>query len=84
VTGLILARMDSPVPCQIPLQYQRDCPSLFFCPYLINKVFLQVDFSYDWISLIADVGGWTGTLIGLRYNNLKNDLYYLFIYSIGF
>jgi hypothetical protein len=27
----------------------------------------KAGFAYDWISLIADVGGWTGTLIGIRY-----------------
>jgi hypothetical protein len=29
--------------------------------------YVQAYFSYDWISLTADIGGWTGTLIGFRY-----------------
>jgi hypothetical protein len=35
--------------------------------YFTNIILLQASFSYDWISLIADIGGWTGTLIGYRY-----------------
>jgi hypothetical protein len=30
-------------------------------------IYSKAGFAYDWISLIADVGGWTGTLIGIRY-----------------
>jgi hypothetical protein len=26
----------------------------------------KATYSYSWISLIADIGGWTGTLIGVR------------------
>jgi hypothetical protein len=32
----------------------------------IQTTVFQASFSYDWIALIGDIGGWTGTLIGLR------------------
>jgi hypothetical protein len=39
---------------------------LIVVPEYTKQILLQVDFSYGWISLFADVGGWTSTLIGLR------------------
>jgi hypothetical protein len=44
-----------------------DPPQNVMDPHHWLIVFSKAGFAYDWISFIADVGGWTGTLIGIRY-----------------
>jgi hypothetical protein len=34
---------------------------------------IQAYYTYSWVSFVAQVGGWVGLLLGLRYKNESNQ-----------